>query len=48
MTSPVDVEVLSWSNNPANVENFQSFLSGNDVDGVLGIGPNGRANRKPV
>jgi hypothetical protein len=39
-TSPVDVEVLSWSTNPANIfENFQSFLSSNDVDGILGIGP---------
>ncbi|OBK41503.1 hypothetical protein A5658_18595 [Mycobacterium sp. 1245111.1] len=39
-TSPVDVEVLSWSTNPANIfENFQSFLSGNHVDGILGIGP---------
>jgi hypothetical protein len=38
--SPVDVEVLSWSTNPANIfENFQSFLSGNHVDGILGIGP---------
>ena len=39
-TSPVDVEVLSWSTNPANIfENFQSFLSSNHVDGILGIGP---------
>jgi hypothetical protein len=39
-TSPVDVEVLSWSTNLANpFENFQSFLGGNDVDGILGIGP---------
>ncbi len=39
-SSPVDVEVLSWSTNPANIfENFQSFLSSNDVDGILGIGP---------
>jgi hypothetical protein len=39
-TSPVDVEVLSWSTNPSNIfENFQSFLSSNDVDGILGIGP---------
>ncbi len=39
-TSPVDVEVLSWSTNPANIfENFQTFLSSNDVDGILGIGP---------
>lgn len=39
-TSPVDVEVLSWSTNPANIfENFQSFLGSNHVDGILGIGP---------
>jgi hypothetical protein len=39
-TSPVDVEVLSWSTNPFDpFENFQSFLSGNHVDGILGIGP---------
>ena len=39
-TSPVDVELFSWSNNALNpFENFQSFLSGNHVDGVLGIGP---------
>jgi hypothetical protein len=39
-TSPVDVEVLSWSTNPSNIfENFQSFLSDNDVNGILGIGP---------
>ena len=39
-TSPVDVEVLSWSTNFANpFENFQTFLSSNDVDGILGIGP---------
>jgi PE-PGRS family protein with aspartyl peptidase-like domain len=39
-TSPVDVEVLSWSTNPANIfENFQTFLSSNHVDGILGIGP---------
>jgi hypothetical protein len=38
--SSVDVEVLSWSTNPSNIfENFQSFLSGNHVDGILGIGP---------
>jgi hypothetical protein len=39
-SSPVDVEILSWSTNPGNIfENFQSFLSSNDVDGILGIGP---------
>jgi hypothetical protein len=39
-TSPVDVELFSWSTNPANIfENFQSFLDSNQVDGVLGIGP---------
>jgi hypothetical protein len=39
-TSPVDVEVLSWSTNPANIfENFQTFLDSNHVDGILGIGP---------
>jgi hypothetical protein len=39
-SSPVDVEVLSWSNNPSNIfENFQSFLGNNHVDGILGIGP---------
>ena len=38
--SPVDVEVLSWSTNPGNpFENFQTFLSSNHVDGILGIGP---------
>ena len=38
--SPVDVEVLSWSTNPLNIfENFQTFLSSNHVDGILGIGP---------
>lgn len=39
-TSPVDVEVLSWSTNPNDIfENFQSFLGSNHVDGILGIGP---------
>jgi hypothetical protein len=39
-SSPVDIEILSWSTNPGNIfENFQSFLSSNDVDGILGIGP---------
>jgi hypothetical protein len=39
-SSPVDVEVLSWSTNPSNIfENFQSFLGSNHVDGILGIGP---------
>jgi hypothetical protein len=39
-TSPVDVEVLSWSTNPLNIfENFQTFLGSNHVDGILGIGP---------
>ena len=39
-TSPVDVEVLSWSTNPSNIfENFQTFLDSNHVDGILGIGP---------
>src|ERR1700742_522597 len=38
--SPVDVEVLSWSTNPLNIfENFQTFLSSNHVDGILGVGP---------
>ncbi len=38
--SPVDVELFSWSTNPANIfENFQSFLGSNHVDGILGIGP---------
>jgi hypothetical protein len=36
---PVDVELFSWSNNLSNpFENFQSFLSGNQVDGILGVG----------
>ena len=39
-TSPVDVELFSWSTNPANIfENFQTFLDSNHVDGILGIGP---------
>ncbi len=39
-TSPVDVELFSWSTNFSDpFENFQSFLSSNDVDGILGIGP---------
>lgn len=39
-TSPVDVELFSWSTNPANIfENFQSFLANNHVDGILGVGP---------
>jgi hypothetical protein len=38
---PVDVELFSWSNNLSDpFENFQSFLSSNDVDGILGIGAN--------
>jgi hypothetical protein len=38
---PVDVELLSWSNNASDpFENFQSFLSSNDVDGILGVGVN--------
>jgi hypothetical protein len=38
---PVDVELFSWSNNLSDpFENFQSFLSGNDVDGILGVGEN--------
>jgi hypothetical protein len=38
---PVDVELLSWSNNASDpLENFQSFLSSNNVDGILGIGQN--------
>ncbi len=38
---PVDVELFSWSTNPSDpFENFQSFLNGNDVDGILGIGQN--------
>jgi hypothetical protein len=38
---PVDVELFSWSNNLSNpFENFQSFLSSNDVDGILGVGQN--------
>jgi hypothetical protein len=38
---PVDVELLSWSNNASDpFENFQSFLSSNDVSGILGIGDN--------
>jgi hypothetical protein len=38
---PVDVELFSWSNNLSDpFENFQSFLSGNQVDGILGIGEN--------
>lgn len=37
---PVDVELFSWSTNASNpLDNFQSFLSSNDVDGVLGVGP---------
>jgi hypothetical protein len=36
---PVDVELFSWSNNLSDpFENFQSFLSGNQVDGILGVG----------
>ena len=36
---PVDVELFSWSNNLSDpFENFQSFLSSNDVDGILGVG----------
>ncbi len=38
---PVDVELFSWSTNPSNIfENFQSFLSDNQVSGILGIGEN--------
>jgi hypothetical protein len=38
---PVDIELFSWSNNAADpFENFQSFLSSNDVQGILGIGEN--------
>jgi hypothetical protein len=38
---PVDVELFSWSTNPSDIfENFQSFLQGNDVDGILGVGLN--------
>ncbi|HXO56360.1 MAG TPA: PecA family PE domain-processing aspartic protease [Mycobacterium sp.] len=38
---PVDVELFSWSNNLSDpFENFQSFLSANQVDGILGIGEN--------
>ena len=38
---PVDVELLSWSNNPSDpFENFQSFLTSNEVSGILGIGEN--------
>src|SRR3984957_17183280 len=38
-SGPVDVELFSWSNNLSDpFENFQSFLSGNQVDGVLGVG----------
>jgi hypothetical protein len=38
---PVDVELFSWSNNASDpFENFQSFLSSNDVQGILGIGEN--------
>jgi hypothetical protein len=38
---PVDVELFSWSNNLSDpFENFQSFLSSNQVDGILGIGEN--------
>ncbi|HEY6819064.1 MAG TPA: hypothetical protein VI196_06765, partial [Mycobacterium sp.] len=36
---PVDVELFSWSNNLSDpFENFQSFLSSNQVDGILGVG----------
>jgi hypothetical protein len=36
---PVDVELFSWSNNLSDpFENFQSFLSSNHVDGILGVG----------
>jgi hypothetical protein len=47
---PVDVELLSWSNNASDpLENFQSFLSSNNVDGILGIGDNtaGPADASP-
>jgi hypothetical protein len=38
---PVDVELFSWSNNLSDpFENFQSFLSGNQVEGILGVGAN--------
>jgi hypothetical protein len=38
---PVDIELFSWSNNPLDpFENFQSFLAGNEVQGILGIGEN--------
>src|ERR1700722_7735901 len=38
---PVDVELFSWSNNLSDpFENFQSFLSSNQVDGILGVGAN--------
>jgi hypothetical protein len=38
---PVDVELFSWSNNASDpFENFQSFLSSNQVEGILGIGEN--------
>ena len=39
-SSPVDVEVLSWSTNLSNpFFNFQDFLDSNHVDGIVGIGP---------
>jgi hypothetical protein len=38
-SGPVDVELFSWSNNLSDpFENFQSFLSSNQVDGILGVG----------
>jgi hypothetical protein len=40
-SGPVDVELFSWSNNLSDpFENFQSFLSSNQVDGILGVGAN--------
>jgi hypothetical protein len=40
-SSPVDVELFSWSTNLSDpFGNFQDFLDSNHVDGILGIGDN--------
>ena len=39
-TGPVDVEILSWPTSFSSPPNFETFLSDNDVSGILGLGEN--------
>ncbi len=39
-SGPVDVEVLSWPTSLSSPSNFETFLSDNEVNGILGVGQN--------